>query len=139
MAFIIKEPPEFTQEVTQWNRETLADGVEMAKELEKLLNNDVYLRSWIERIKAPKHVSLTASGWSSTAPYTQTVSVVGVLASDMPVISLFLPDGLSAATVKAQKKAYGMVDRAETGEGQITFYCYNKKPAVDFQVVAKGV
>lgn len=139
MAFIIKEPPEFTQEVTQWNRETLADGVEMAKELEKLLNNDVYLRRWIEQLKGTKTAALTASGWSSTAPYTQTVSVAGVLAADTPVISLFLPSGLSAATVKAQKKTYGMVDRAESGAGQLTFYCYNKKPAVDFQVTVKGV
>lgn len=139
MAFIIKDPPEFTQEVTQWNRDTLADGVEMAKVPETLLNNDVYLKEQIERIKAPKYASLVAAGWGGTAPYTQTVAVEGITAADTPIIALSIPKGLSGDTVKAQKKAYGMVDRTESGAGQITFYCYNKKPAVDFQVTVKGV
>lgn len=139
MAFIIKDPPEFTLQVTQWNRETLADGVEMAKVPEALLNNEVYLKNQVEQIKDRKTAALAAGGWSGSAPYTQTVSVPGILAADTPVVSLFLPGGLSAAMVKAQKKAYGMVDRAESGDGQITFTCYNKKPAVDFQVAVKGV
>ena len=44
MAFEIKNPPEFTLDVPQWTRETRADGVEMAKVIEKLLNNEVYLK-----------------------------------------------------------------------------------------------
>ena len=42
MAFEIKTPPEFTVEIEQWNRETLADGIEMSKVIEKLLNNTIY-------------------------------------------------------------------------------------------------
>ena len=60
MAFIIKNPPEFTREVTQWTRETLADGAEMAEVPEALLNNDIYLKTQIERLEHVTEVTLTA-------------------------------------------------------------------------------
>ena len=45
MAFIIKNPPEFTLEVERWTRETDADGAQMASNvIEPLLNNEVYLK-----------------------------------------------------------------------------------------------
>lgn len=84
-------------------------------------------------------LALPASGWSAAAPFTQTVSVTGVTAVDAPVIGISIADGAAAATVKAQNKAWGCVDRAVTGNGTITFYCYNKKPAADFTVNVKGV
>ena len=78
MAFEIKDPPEFTTDVTQWNKKTLADGVEMAKEIEKLLNNEVYLKKEAEKLSIPRNVTLLASKWSTSYPYEQTVSVEGV-------------------------------------------------------------
>nr|DAJ03036.1 MAG TPA: hypothetical protein [Caudoviricetes sp.] len=84
-------------------------------------------------------VTLTAVGWSSPAPYTQTVDVLGITEDDRPIASLYLPDGITAENVKLQSKAYGCVDRVATGAGKITAYCYNKKPAVDFQIQIKGV
>ncbi|MEW4411517.1 hypothetical protein [Clostridium sp. AN503] len=139
MAFVIKDPPEFTTDIEQWTRETLADGVEMAKVPEALLNNDVYLRQGIERAAGSRSVALPASGWSGTAPYTQTVSVAGVTAEDAPVIGILIAEGTTAANVKLQNKAWACVDRAVTGAGTITFYCYNKKPGNDFTVNVKGV
>lgn len=86
-----------------------------------------------------KRVTLTAGNWSTVAPYTQSVPVAGITATDAPIIGLRLVDGTTAVNVKAQSKAWGCVDRAVTGDGTITFYCYNKKPAVDFTVSVKGV
>ena len=51
MAFTMKNPPEFTLDVRQWDWETDADGVEMAKEIEKLLNNDAYLKENLEELE----------------------------------------------------------------------------------------
>lgn len=51
MAFTMKDPPEFTLDVRQWDRETDADGVEMAKDIEKLLNNDAYLKDSLEELE----------------------------------------------------------------------------------------
>lgn len=50
MAFEIKDPPEFTTDVEQWTRETDADGAQMAKVIEKLLNNEVFLKGLIEKL-----------------------------------------------------------------------------------------
>lgn len=86
-----------------------------------------------------KTIVLLAADWSAIAPYSQTVNVVGVTAEDSPVIGILIADGTTAENVKAQNAAWGCVDRAVTGAGTITFYCYNKKPAVDFQAALKGV
>lgn len=89
-------------------------------------------------IKGVKTAKISASGWSSTVPYTQTVSVSGIVSSDTPVIGLYLSGNPSADTVKTQRKAYGYLDRAVTGNGNVKFYCYEKKPVSDFTVSIKG-
>lgn len=93
----------------------------------------------INRIQGTVDITLPAAAWSGAAPYTQTVEVAGVLATDVPIIGLAIADGATSEDVKLQAKAWGCVDRAVTGDGTITFYCYNKLPAVDFTVQAKGV
>lgn len=95
-----------------------------------------------ERIDDVIHVTtlpLLASRWSSTVPYTQTVDIEGITVTDNPIVSLHIPDAATSANVKAWNKAFGMVDEGVTGNGQITFKCYNKKPSVDFTVAVKGV
>ena len=93
----------------------------------------------ISDITGVKTVWLPQSGWSSDSPYSQTVSVSEVTSNDKPIISVYIYDGLSASEVKARNKAYSCIDRADTGDGEITFYCYNKKPATGFNVAIKGV
>lgn len=93
----------------------------------------------VDVVKGTKAIALPASGWSGTAPYTQTVSVAGVTAEDAPVIGILIAEGTTAANVKLQNKAWACVDRAVTGAGTITFYCYNKKPGNDFMALVKGV
>lgn len=93
----------------------------------------------INQINHVTEVTLAAAGWSSSAPYTQTVNVPGVVETDRPTVGLYLPEGITAANVDLQSKAYDCVNRAVTGNGSITVYCYKKRPAVDFQVQMKGV
>lgn len=92
-----------------------------------------------DQMKSVKTALLAAENWSDTAPYTQTVEVTGITAADEPIISLLLADNADGTSTKAQNKAWGFVDKGVTGDGTITFYCYNKKPAVDFSVGIKGV
>ena len=74
MAFTIKNPPEFTLEVEQWTRETDADGAQMASNvIEPLLNNEVYLKSELERQERVALVTLTAAGWGNTPSHLATV------------------------------------------------------------------
>lgn len=93
----------------------------------------------INAVKATRNVTFPASGWSASAPYSQTVSVSGITSGDSPIISLYISNNTDAATAKAAKKAYGNVDGGTTGNGTVTLYCYNGKPSANFSVSIKGV
>lgn len=84
-------------------------------------------------------VTLETANWSSTAPYAQTVSVPGMLATDNPIVSLAAYTSDSAATVKNMKKTIGLIDRAVTANGSITFYCMTKKPTSLCRLYLTGV
>ena len=92
----------------------------------------------ISGIKALRYVTLETSKWSSSAPYTQLVSVAGVKDTDSPVISLNIPEGVSGTTKKNIKKSWDCVDRIVVGNGVITAYCNDIKPVSTFQIMIKG-
>lgn len=87
--------------------------------------------------KSNRAVTLLASGWSSSVPYTQTLTVQGVNAGDEPIIAAGKPLTLDSASYKALNKAFGMIDRITTGDGTITAYCYTNKPTVNVPIVIK--
>ena len=65
--------------------------------------------------------------WSGSGPYTQSVTVSGILASDMPHITpIYSSDN---ATALAQKEAWACVSKAVTAANSITFACFEDKPA----------
>lgn len=76
--------------------------------------------------------TLPASGWSSSAPYTQTVTVAGVVATDSPHVSPVYSD--TTATAIAQQEAWGMVSKAEAAAGSIKFTCFEDKPATSIPI-----
>lgn len=140
MAFCnVKNPPEYTAEIRKWDRETLADGQEMAVEIEQLYNNTFFNKVVQEQHEKPVEVNLLASGWSDTVPYSQMVAVMGIKASDNPIMSPCTPKELSGSAVKIYRKMAGMITDGETEDGYITFYCGQKKPTQDFSVYLRGV
>lgn len=139
MAFEIKNPPQFTTELTQWDKETLADGEEMAKEIEKLLNNDVYMKRKMEDYRNEVEITLPADGWSGSAPYTQTVDVLGIKATDKVQLMSAVKKDTPAETAKMWEKMAGMIKAGEALDGQAVFYCPSKKPTEDFNVKLVGV
>lgn len=84
-------------------------------------------------------VAVPASGWSTSVPYTQTVSVSGLTAAMDVMLGLNITGSPSAASVAGWKKALGMIDEGTTANGTITFKCYSKKPTVDIPVFIKSV
>lgn len=84
-------------------------------------------------------LTFLASGWSDTAPYTQTVTFPGMKLTDVPDYALRLTGTLSDVTTAAQELAWGYVDRIAPGEGEVTAYCYRKKPVTSITLSAKGV
>jgi len=92
----------------------------------------------LEMHQEQHYITLPADGWGTEAPYVQAAELSGASTADVPVIGLSLT-GDTAAGRKAEKKAWSCVDKAEAGNGVITFTCYDKVPTVDITVIVKGV
>lgn len=78
-------------------------------------------------------VNLPASGWSGSAPYTQTVSVSGMTADWVPGVPTYIPsfnsDGsvdVSGTVLGLEKVAY--IKILVSGNGTLTAICPEDKP-----------
>ncbi|HOK44195.1 MAG TPA: hypothetical protein PLD49_11105 [Thermoclostridium caenicola] len=87
-----------------------------------------------------RHAVLAATldtDWTgSSAPYTKTVSVSGILSTDTPIIDIVMSGTYS--TDEAIAEAWGYIYRAVTANGSITFYA-TKKPEVSLPIQIKVV
>ena len=85
---------------------------------------------------AASRVSYTATittAWTgSSAPYTQDVTVSGILASDCPHIAPVYSSTLETALL--EKEAWSMVSKAETSDGSIMFTCFEDKPSTEISI-----
>ena len=80
------------------------------------------------------HMTATLStSWNGTsAPYTQTIGVEGVVETDTPHITPIYSQMLSTAIL--EKTAWGYVSKAESGQNAITFTCFETKPTTAITV-----
>lgn len=86
----------------------------------------------------PTTVTLYATSWSGSGPWTQTVTVSGVTASDNH-LHVYPVDVTDEAARKLYDAAYGcLAAQADTVAGGIKFTCREKKPETNFQVVIEG-
>ena len=80
------------------------------------------------------YTATLGTGWTGSGPYTQTVAVSGILASDMPhVAPVYDADN---TTAQAQREAWGCVSRGVAAAGGIQFTCFEDKPetAIPIQI-----
>ena len=80
-------------------------------------------------------VSVPASGWSASAPYTQSVSVSGLLATDNPHVFPVYSDTL--ATAANQAESWAMVSTATTSSGSLTLKCFEDNPTADLTLMVE--
>ena len=73
--------------------------------------------------------TLSTNWLGSTAPYTQTVSISGILASDTPHIA-----PVYGSNIEDEIQAWSLITRAATGNDSITFYCYGDKPTIQLNL-----
>lgn len=83
------------------------------------------------------YTATLSTTWSGSGPYTQTVSVAGMLAADNPIADVVL--SATTATAKAQLEAWGLVGRITTANGSITATCYDSKPTTAIPIQLKVV
>lgn len=132
-------------EFYDWNTEKQSEFEEWFELIKDQLGEDLagslqnQINDIIESMRT-RYITLTASGWSDTYPYEQTVEVEGITSDDsLMVIGAVHVNGNTEAQDKAIDKAAGMLMYYEDGvkAGSVTFRA-KKKPAVDFTVITKG-
>lgn len=84
-------------------------------------------------------VALSASNWSSSAPYAQKVAVPSVKATDSVSMGKAHTKTSSPSDIETYDEMAGLVTAAEVTDGYVTFYCAAEKPTKDFKVKLKGV
>lgn len=78
-------------------------------------------------------VTLESDGWAGDGPYTQTVAVEGVLASDRVHYGVVYSGDKD--TMVAQKEAFSLVDDLDSAEGSVTFTCFEEMPGMDLTIM----
>lgn len=84
-------------------------------------------------------VVLSASNWSSSAPYAQKVAVPSVKATDSVSMGKAHTKASNPTDIETYDEMAGLVTSAEVTDGYVTFYCAAEKPTQDFKVKLKGV
>jgi hypothetical protein len=118
-----------------WNQDdpTKADYIKGKDILrEEISDAEREAKNYADSLHLLANVELPASGWSEAAPYTQSVAVEGILATDTPHYGVVY--SADTATALAQKEAFAMVDDLDTADGSVTFTCFEDKPAVDLTI-----
>ncbi|SHM95034.1 hypothetical protein SAMN02746066_04043 [Anaerosporobacter mobilis DSM 15930] len=81
---------------------------------------------------------LSGTSWvGSAAPYTQTITVDGILSTDNPIVDVILSDLLGTAIL--EEKAWGNISKIVTHDGSITAICNKKKPVTGVKIQLKVV
>lgn len=82
--------------------------------------------------------TLSASGWSASAPYTQDVAATGVLSSDKPFLDVDLTGVTALASMQALNDAFAGILGATAGANKITAV-FGSKPTIDVPIKIKVV
>ena len=84
------------------------------------------------------YTAYVSTSWTGTsAPYTKTVAIQGLLATDNPIVDLVASGAI--ANKRLQAKAWSYVSEIVTYADQIRLICYDKKPITAFTIQLKVV
>lgn len=85
------------------------------------------------------NITVPAAGWSDTAPYTQTIPVVGLSDSDVPKIDVSFSDSIDDDTYDAVTDAYNCLTYCAALNSQLVLKCRYDKPSTDFSITVEAV
>lgn len=120
---------EYVDVLEQWRQElALAGIVEQYTPEEARAELGAASEAYVdEKVAAIQEVYFTATigtSWSGSGPYTQDITVTGILASDKPTMDI-VPSS-TFATAEAQLEAYENIYRFTTAANKITVYSKEK-------------
>lgn len=98
---------------------------------------DQYIESFLEPLSCIE-VTLSANGWSSSAPFTQRVYVQGMTA-DRNYGPPFLTGLTGSEAIAEAKNALACIDGGSTETDYVVFVCYESAPTTDITVKMQGV
>lgn len=84
-------------------------------------------------------VTIPANAWSSSAPYSQRVSVPTVKATDSVTMGKAYTKDNTLEEIETWDEMAGLITSAEVSDGYVTFYSKSEKPSRTFKVKLKGV
>ena len=114
--------------------DTTTINAQFSELLAKLQNDISNIEQGSGLVSRAVFTATIPANWTGSGPYTQTVAVAGVLASDMPhVVPVYDADSTTAI---AQREAWGCVSRGVAAAGGIQFTCFEDKPetAIPIQI-----
>ena len=82
------------------------------------------------------YCTLSASNWGADFPYSQHVSLSGVLASDTPIVDVDLSEALDPMELIS---AWSSVGRMRVEDNMVIAYCYSNVPTIDIPVLLKVI
>lgn len=82
--------------------------------------------------------TFTSGGWTTTAPYTQSVTITGLTADDTPIIDFDYSSATTENYTNLQDN-YNKILRFTSGTNSITAYCYDSAPTIDVKINIKAV
>lgn len=97
-------------------------------------SGDAATKGYVDGKRITKAATITTNWSGSSAPYTQSISVKGILSTDAPHITPVYSSTLETALM--EKDAWAMISKAEASDGTITFTCFEDKPttAISIQI-----
>lgn len=81
--------------------------------------------------------TITTTWTGSSAPYTQEITINGILATDNPIISPIYSS--NNATAILEKNAWNLIGKGVTADNKITFTCFEEKPITAINIAIKVV
>lgn len=95
----------------------------------------------IQRILNMQNIEITleASKWSNTVPYSQEVEITTLRSTDEVSIGKAAKKDTPSETIKLWDKMESCITAAEALNGKVVFYCASKKPTSDFKVRLRGI
>ena len=97
-------------------------------------SGDAATKGYVDGKRITRTATLSTTWSGSSAPYTQSISVSGILSTDKPHIAPVYSSALETAL--SEKEAWAMISKAESSDGTIIFTCFEEKPttAISIQI-----